>query len=744
MPTITPANIRALTERLVRDGTLDKPDMDALVDAALGDKVLSRSERDELRQVLSQHADKIDAGETRARLEKFLAIENAGVRNLAHSLEREGGTIDASDARALVDMVGQDGNVSGREKYSLGAALIAHTMTDEAKVIVRGAIDGGATPTAPTPTAPTPTTSLFDLGLPEVDGRKFSLSSAGFFTADGKSPTFDAAGAESFYQAADALTRVGGGVLKSVPTATKAALIETLHKAFVAGKETSSLPDVSRQKIRAAAGAMLLQVIEGAGSADSDVKKQALKLYFEQAMSEPMHGLRASMFFNLERIQSTLGAADKVRLSDLEKVVLPQKPPYEKWFADGDRTIEMKHYAHQECWIHSTDPITQYQSKGFKLVESHENERPPRWILEKTNPSAPGGEVKARVEVIQSHDGIFQEMDDPNVNMILYTGHSNLGGNVSEELRLGTPEKSEKLIMLAMCRGKQNMFEVANKYPSSHFVTTDEPSYFSSVMPMTLGMVEGALNLKSYAEMKRDTPRIWDTNQNDNYFYPHEAKRYAHYDVDKDGVIDSRGAHVDRLYDVALKMPSANRTDGVVHPTALKAEELDGTKVLHAVQFLNTLMTYHVDHGHHTSAFKAGDMDNFLSAGWFDGPASEKIRLEKNPDGKIEVRVNKGLADQSWYVLGTILQFEVTRMLLKERNGGTLTKEDEARAALFAGEYLAYMYCSLDEAVAGIRAVARDSEHLAGVSYQDLHEAISSDGHGYVTDVQMKALLADV
>src|SRR5690606_23993476 len=164
--------------------------------------------------------------------------------------------------------------------------------------------------------------------------------------------------------------------------------------------------------------------------------------------------------------------------------------------------------------------------------------------------------------------------------------------------------------------------------------------------------------------------------------------------------------------------------DGVVRPSDVKAEELDGTKVLHAVQFLNTLMTYHVDHGHHTSSFKHGDMDNFLSAGWFDGPADEKVRLEKNPDGKIEVRVNKGLADQSWYVLGTILQFEVTRLLLQERNGGTLTKQDEARAALFAGEYLAYMYCSLDEAVAAIRAVARDSEHLGGVRFDDLYRAI--------------------
>lgn len=736
MPTISPANIRALTERLVRDGSLDKKDMDALVDAALDDKVLSHSERGELREVLGRFSDKIDSSDTRKRLEGFLSMQTASVRNMAHALERDDGKIDANDASALVELVNADGRISGREKYTLGAVMVASTLTDDARATLRSALDGGTTPPPPSPTG-----NVIDLGLPEVNGQKFSLSTAGYLTVDGQPPSFDAAGAETFYAAADALTRADGGVLRAVPTATKAALVENLKEAFAAGKETSPLPEVSRQKIRAAAGAMLLQVIEGAGSGESDIKKQALKLYFEQAMTEPLHGIRASMFFNLERIQGQLGAADTVRLKDLEKVVLPQKPPYEKWFADGDRTIEVKHYAHHECWIHTSDPIKQYQAKGYTVVESNESATPPTWILEKTNNDAPGGAVKARIEVIQTHDGIFQEMDNPDVNMIVYTGHSNLGGNVSEELRLGTAEKSEKLIMLALCRGKQNMFEVANKYPSSHFLTTDEPSYFTSVMPMSLGMIEGALAGKSYEEMKRDTPRIWDPQGNDNYFYPHEPKRYAHYDLDKDGVIDSRGAHVDRLYDVALKMPANSRTDGVVRPSDVKATELDGTKVLHAVQFLNTLMTYHVDKGHHTSSFKRGDMDNFLSAGWFDGPENEKVRLEKNADGKIEVRVNKGLADQSQFVLGTILQFEVTRMLLQERNGGTLTEKDEARAALFAGEYLAYMYCSHDEAVAGIRAVARDSEHLGGVTFQKLYKAIDSDGHGYVTDKQVDALL---
>ena len=77
-------------------------------------------------------------------------------------------------------------------------------------------------------------------------------------------------------------------------------------------------------------------------------------------------------------------------------------------------------------------------------------------------------------------DGMFDRMGDAKTNVILYTGHSNLGGNISEELRKGNDEKGSKLVLMAMCRGKQNMFEVANKYPNAQFITTNSPSVIAA------------------------------------------------------------------------------------------------------------------------------------------------------------------------------------------------------------------------------------------------------------------------
>ncbi|MBN2360083.1 MAG: hypothetical protein JXR83_11575 [Deltaproteobacteria bacterium] len=744
MPRVTDANIRLLVQQLAQDGVIDRKDVDQLVDAALNDKILSDTERKDLRQVLTSLGDKFDCAETRQRLKSFLAITNAGLRNLSHQLERDDGVIDIEDAGKLVDLANKDGSISGRERYSLRAIMVSSKLTDDARARLAAAVDGVA-PTPPTPPPTPPVDTPIDLNLPPVAGQKYTLSPAGHLVTGSGSPArYDEQGAISIYRAADALARADGVPLASVPTAVKEKMLEHLQRAFDAGRETDPLPRVSKQRMRSGAATTLLCLIEGCQAAEAPVRQRALDLYFKQALAEPLSGLRASMCFNLERLEGALDAADRTRLQQLRDAVIPKQPPYDKWFADGKREIKVKHYAHAECWQYGANPIDRYTGRGYQLVEKHEDEKPPRWVLSKTNSAAAGGPISMQVEVYQTHDGIFSAMDDPDVNMILYTGHSNLGGNVSEELRLGSEQKGEKLVLLAMCRGKQNMYEVANKYPNCGFVTTDNPSSFSSVMPVAIGLTEGVLNQRDYVGIREATQDIWDSGGKNNYFYPHEARRYALYDQDRDGVIDGRNSTVDRLFHVDLKLPPGTKVDLVARANDYQVEDLDGTKVQHAVQFLNTLMTYHVDHGNHTSAFKHGDMDCFLSKGWFDGPTDKLVKLDQvtvNGKPMLEVRVNKALADQSWFSLGTLLNFEVCRELLRQRAGGTLSAEDEARAALFAGEYLCYMYCSFNEAAAAVRGIGRYCQHLHDLDFRSLYQAIESDGHGYVTDKQMQALL---
>lgn len=710
-----------------------------LIDAAYADDgKLSTSEKKSLQELLRNHRDLIESPDARTKLENFSRMSNATLRDAAYRYAQEGG-ISEIDARGLQEIAMRDGRISGNEKVTLKALMGYYSPDMEPGARKLVAEMAGIELPSPEPTPDIE--QLIDVGLPAISGKKYQVSTAGHLTSDGGPARYDDQGAEEIYNAAKALAEADGSTLRDLPNTTKTKMIDHLQKCFINGQEDSVLPKVASQQMRSGAATTLLSLIENCKPEDGVIKQKAIDLYLDQAGKEPLHGIRASMYFNMDRIATQLSPEQKLKLDQLKNSVVPSHPPYDKWFSDGKREINVKHYAHHECWIHSEDPIRQYQRKGFKVVEQFD-EQPPRWILERTNEQAPGGAVKMRVEVIQSHDGIFNSMDDPDNQVIVYTGHSNLGGNVSEELRLGNEAKGDKLMMLALCRGKQNMFEVANKYPSSHFVTTNQHSYFSAVMPMSLGMIEGVINLKSYEEMKRDTPYIMDPNGKDNYFYPHEPRRYAHYDLDRDGIIDGQGAHIDRLYNISLREPKNAHLDGVMRENDYRPSEIDGSKVTHATQFLNTLMTYHVDKGYNTSTLKKPDMDNFVAGGWFEGPSDQKVRLSQLPDGRTRVQVNKSLADQSGFVLGAIIQSEVVKTMLTQRNGGELTPKDEARAALFAGQYLAYMYCSWNEAHAAVRAIARESDNLQGITFDKVMKAIDADGRGYVTDKQVDALLA--
>ncbi|MBI5497066.1 MAG: hypothetical protein HY904_18775 [Deltaproteobacteria bacterium] len=731
------ANIRSLVQPMLQRGRIEKADVENLLGASVQDKVLTPTERAELKAVLEQNADKF-APDAKARLASFLAMKNVTLRNETVALEKDG-VIDTADANKLLGLAQKDGKISSGEKYSLSAMLIGSKLSPEAKSIIATKIgaEGGGGTGAPT----------LDVNLPEVNGSKYTLSPDGHFQvgANTTPARYDAGGALAAYRAAQALSGAPADALKGVPVEVKTKMLAHLEKCFEAGQDTQALPQVARERMRSAAATSLLAVIQGCTTpAEKGVRDQAIAAYLKHAGSEPMNGLRASMYFNLEGLKASLSPEQAKGLEDVRKQVVPQAPPYATWFANnGERAINIKHYAHDECWQYGADPVANYTAMGFTVKEKNETAKPPTWKLEKVIQNAQGGPVTMCIEVKRTHDGLFESMDDPKTNVILYTGHSNLGGNVSEELRLGKEEKGNKLVVMGMCRGKQNIPEFANKYPNTQFITTDAPSYFSSMPTITRGMVEGLGVQANYTTIKDKTGYIMDEHGKDNYFFPHEDRRYQLYDVDQDGRVDAQGAGRDRLYDVGLKFPAGTKVDLVARDNDHKADELDGGKVLHAVQFLNTLATYHVDHGNNTSRFNNGDMDAFLGGGWFEGPKDEAVRVKKETlDGKtfFRVSVNKAYADQSQFALGTMVQYEVFKQLSQERSGGTLSKQDQARAILFAGEYLSYMYCSYEEAEGAMRSLSKRSG-LGNFGFEAVYKAIETDGHGYVTDAQMNALL---
>jgi len=579
-----------------------------------------------------------------------------------------------------------------------------------------------------------------DLGLPEVLGRRYYLSPDGYLTTgSGASPRYDENGALTIYRAAMALGQAAGAPLAIVPSAIKEKLCDHLAKTFVASTDAGPQLTLWKLRMRSGSATLLLGLIEACGGTDAALRARAVALYLAQANAEPSRGLKLSMFLNLERLEASLAAPEQAQLQALGEQVIPARPPYEKWFASGKRELCVRQYAHKDCWRYG-DPIAAYGRLGFAVEAAYVDETPRRFVLTKTNHQAPGGPVSMRVEVVETTDNLFRNMDDERVHIVFYTGHSNLGGNVSAALRKAPDAVGDKLVLLAMCRGKQNIFEVMGKYPGAHVVTTDAPSYFPSVQSIASTLLDGCLNLRDYAEMRAKAPAISDEQGLDNYFFPHEVRRFAYYDVDQDGVLDGRGNSVDRLYNVRLASTPGMKVDGVARVNALDAPDLDGTPILHAVQFLNTYSGYHVEYGQHGSCFTQNDVESFRSGGWFEGPDHELVRLTRAQEAGRQVtrvQVNKSLVDQAWYVVGALVMFEVALKLHQERRA-QLKADDTLRAAFFAGAYLQHMCTVKDEACAAMGVVAR----LAGMPtlpYEPIARAIDvlEDAHHFASDRQL-------
>jgi hypothetical protein len=480
-------------------------------------------------------------------------------------------------------------------------------------------------------------------------------------------------------------------------------------------------------------------VVEGADT--PAVRDQAAKAYLDRAIREPNEALRANMFRNIEPLRGQLSAENAGKVDRLKTLVLPQTPPYAEWFGarNPTKTLEVRHYAHKECWEHATDPITRYKELGLKVTRQGTENGEKFWEMtgKIKDPTGRNPDMPARVKVYETHDEVLRDMNDPNVHAVFYTGHSNLGGNVSEAIKNGPEANGSKFVHLGLCRGQQNIFEVANKYPNAHLSTSRDPHYFHNMMDVVNNTLKGFAAREGWEAIDRRSDV-----ESQNFIRPHEGSRYEYIDQDRDGKMELDPTGRDRFFNVNRNEPETSRTDLVPRAEARPAQDIDGLKVVDGVNFARTLLTYHVEHGPGKSALGGVTGDRFTANGWFEGDVNrEPVRIteERGKDGRpvYKVAVNKDLAGQGTYALGALVQYEIFRKFGSK--DGSFSADDKARALLATGTYLSYMYCTEAEANAIMKAIGTRAG-VSNLSFRKVYEAIETDDHGYVTDGQADAL----
>ncbi len=497
-------------------------------------------------------------------------------------------------------------------------------------------------------------------------------------------------------------------------------LLDQLAKAVAAPRQ-SQAPGAREQMLQASAAVLLLDLARV--TSDKDLKSEIVKAY--------AHGLENSsgvnrrfMILDLERIAPELGS-DAIRLLN-ENIgeVAPTAPPYASWFANGNDTIKVDYYVGRGFWDEEADD---YEQGGFKLTENPDGTR----LLEKTITFEPedGPAIKTKFEITM-HDGrrgLFTKMNDPDVHMVVYSGHSDYGRAVPGQLRDGTDLVGDKVFMGFQCGGKGTQDPLADKYPGLTQIQTKNSSYGYQDRKTFSTLVEGIARRADWAGTMK--------GRSFNYYGPADRKtNESALDRDQDGRADI----FDRVASHDLEEPNSMKVKDQLKPvaTSTAAYKLDGS-ALHAVGLRFHRMIGYSEYAEHLKD------QSVLNDGFFEGgPDDPLLKLAQQPDvdGKKQFRmsINKSYANASEAVLGAAVHFELGRRFAASEGGYS------PQQATAAGLLLVSKALSVDLSYYGDSKVFDALTKYAGiegVSLRDVDRARAVDHDLSGGKAQVKALL---
>lgn len=491
-------------------------------------------------------------------------------------------------------------------------------------------------------------------------------------------------------------------------------------------------PSETTMALKSGSASALLALAKAAKDpAEAQVRKQAVETFLATAEKEIHRGLRTSMVLNLEAAKAEVGLtpAQETRLEALRAKLLPARPPYEKWLSGGNDTVRARQYVHSDYWDLAQ---AAYTNKGFtKSTLPNGN-----FLFEKTleDPTRANPPVKMRIEMSKVEDyttdrQMLREMNDPNIHVQIYSGHSNLGGNITQALKMApSTEVGEKLTFLWMCRGHQNVADYTNRFPNSHLITTHVPPDGYSIVPMAGALVDMIARRGDYDSMKRRG------DPSEYLMMPNDRRLYDHRDLDKDGRLDGVSRAVDQVFDIYPRQAKGAAT--TFGPQAAQdPAKLDGGSVVNALGFANTLLNYHLEKGDGSSPLAAKFPDHFRPEGYYQGSGNEMLKLTKHQVGNetfYGVAVNSKYAHLSEEALGMAMLYELNKSMHAEM-GRPMTVDDKARGLLFAAEYLSYMVGGGRYSDELVRNLAQHNGWPHDVDFGMLSRALEGDHHGYVS-----------
>lgn len=441
-------------------------------------------------------------------------------------------------------------------------------------------------------------------------------------------------------------------------------------------------------ELRSGAATLLLALAETA-AANGELKqaREITSHYLDQVALEPMRGLRASMLLNLQSRQKALQLVPQ-EVSSLKRQVaetLPVAPPYEEWFKSSS-TLNIRHYMHGEFF-----DLSPYLHRGFTVTKTDGAFTHLEGTLKDPQGKHSDIAVKILVQKVEGYDTdaqMLNEINNPQFPMIFYTGHSNLGGNISMAMRAAPQQQAgTKFVFHGMCRGQQNTPEFFNRYPDTHFATTQDPMHLWGMNQVIGAMLDTVARRETYEYARGEA------GSDGLPYLPNDPRVYQYRDDDRDGRPDGV---TDALFNVRHRVrPTVEgAVDFAPSVEPVPLAQIDALPMTNAVAFARTLITYHGEHDG-TSPLKMAVGEQLVADGFYTPDANDQTFMRIVPESvgmstpQYKIQINSRYAHLSEGALAMRLLYEANRFFSQRQGRYNLT--DKARGLFLANEWVRYM-----------------------------------------------------
>jgi hypothetical protein len=565
------------------------------------------------------------------------------IRTLARNAAADR-TITRAEAQQLVDKAKADGKITSYEKSQLREALTQYKdlFTADAEALVRPLLE--RTP----PPGPGQAVSLD----PTPSQRPVFLGADGRFTvhSNGAPPKNALEAGDALYRAGELIDNARDNVFAGLPKDLRQKAFDQL-KPTLSTTAPAGYDDKQALQARASSGAVLLHLLEG--TKEPELAAPMLKAYEALVKAEPNQRLKENLIFHLSNSPAAQAGEAKQVADALMTQLAPLKPPYEKWFANGNNTVKLD-------WQVGDEFLAGFKSNlsrsGWKETAAGSG------VYQKTFKDPQHGETKFEIRTrLGGGSSLLDKVGDKSVHIVGYDGHSNWGKNqVSSIKRAPTlPDGGDgQLFFTNLCVGKSQIDAMKEKFPNLQYTTTYGSSSTDTDIDALAKFISQRKGWSDITPFLDRTDGHWDRN---NFVTPISTlTREKVLDRDNDGQADYLDKHFNvSTFAVAVDTQREFRPVKQDRPPEL----LDGTKVGIAAQVLNTVSEFN-------GVLKdVNEHSRVIAGGWFEPKAGEadvvKFEKAKGKDGQPEYRmtVNARYSHMSEEALRATCVYELNRWL---------------------------------------------------------------------------------